>query len=111
MLLISDRQLYHRGKDHAAGIPFEVEDGEAQQLIVMGHARKAEPPKVLYETKVITPAEVGPTIPFRDGALHNAEPEEVVAASDQVLPSANVRKQGNADPGGRRGRSRFGSRR
>jgi hypothetical protein len=104
MLLVSDSQLYIKGTDYQAGIPFEIDEDEGQFLIARGTARKAEPPKVLYETKVIRPAEVGPVIPFRDVPMPDAQPETVAAAGNPMLSKSDLAEQGIADPGRRRGR-------
>ena len=112
MLLVSDRPLYIAKVMHPEGIPFECSDDRTvSQLIAEGIARPALPPKILYETKVVGPPEVGPTIPFRNGALPDAEPSQVAAESDTLLPSSDVPEQGTSDPGrwrehGRSGRKR-----
>ena len=112
MLLVSDRPLYIAKVMHPEGIPFECSDDRTvSQLIAEGIARPALPPKILYETKVVSPPEVGPTIPFRDGAVSDEKQTEVAAEGNPVLPSSNVPEQGASNPGrwrehGRSGRKR-----
>ena len=110
MFLISNRQLTGVYGTVTPGQEFNCPEDVAKELLRAGVAHKAEPPKVLYETKVVRPPEVGPTIPFRDMPVSDQKPEEVAAAGDHVLPAADIPKQGASDSGGRRGRLRFGGR-
>lgn len=111
MRLIARCQLHGDYGDVPPGHQFECQDDIAAQLIAQGMARKAEPPKILYETKIIRPPEVGPAVPFRDVFDSNTKPEELAAAGDPVLPEPDVSKQRGADPGGWRRRSRSGAKR
>ena len=110
MRLIAHRQLHNPGLygTVAEGHEFDCSDENvAGQLIQSGLARKAEPPKILYETKVMTPPEVGPVVPFRDVPVPDAKPEGVAAASDPVLSEANLSEPGAADSRRRQGRFRI----
>lgn len=114
MLIVSDRQLTSGNHTFPAGIPFEEDDGVAMDLIRRGVARKSEPPKIYYQTKVITPEvrEVRPEVaaPFRNSVVLDAESSPVAPASDTVLPVADVQEQGTANSFGRRGRKGHRSR-
>jgi hypothetical protein len=116
------------------GEEFECPDESAMQLIRDGKARRADAPKVLYDTKVIGPEtpkiryetktqeqdeettgnkgalEVSDSRPFRNGALHHEEPASVAPEVDPAVPDANVPEQGTPDRGRRRRRERSGSR-
>jgi hypothetical protein len=105
MLIVSESPLYIAPTMHPAGIPFECpDDRTAHQLIADGVARLAGPPKVLYETKVIQPREVGVAIPFRDMPMSDERSAAVAAAIDPVLPKSDIPEPGAADRGRRRGR-------
>lgn len=107
MRLIANRQLTGDHGFVLEGQTFESSTEEqAKQLIQRGLARAADPPKVLYQTKVIYPEapEVSARPPFRDGAVHHAEPPPVAPEGDSVLPEPDVPLQGDADHSGRRGR-------
>ena len=106
MKLIANRQLHNPGLygTVAEGHEFNCTDEEvAKDLIRNDLARKAEPPRILYETKVIVPPEVGPAVPFRDMPVPDKKPEAVVAASDPVLSESNLSEPGAADSRRRRG--------
>ena len=105
MRLIANRQLTGVYGSVVAGDGFDVEDATGRQLMSAGLARRADPPRVQYETKVITPEapEVSARQPFRDSALPHEEPPSVAPESDSLLPPANVSESGAADRG-RRGR-------
>jgi hypothetical protein len=94
-----------------AGEEFECRDDLAKQLVRSGSARKAAPPRVLYETKVVVPEapEVGARPPFRNVPVHHAESPPVAPEGDPVLPAADLPAPGAADSGGRGKRKRFGS--
>jgi hypothetical protein len=109
MLIVSDRQLYIGGIMHPEGMPFEADDITAARLLEDGAARKATPPRIIYETKVTRPSEVGPIQPFRDLPVRDEEPKELVADGDHVLPGADLAKSGASDNRGRGRRSRFGA--
>lgn len=111
MRLIAHRQLHNPGLygTVAEGHEFDCSDENvAGQLIQSGLARKSEPPKILYETKVMTPREVGPAIPFRDVPVPDEKPEAVAAAGYPVLPEPNLSEPGAADSRRRRGRFSIG---
>jgi len=56
MQLIANRQLTFTDLGtFAAGQPFTIDDDRGKQLIEAGTARKNEPPRIVYQTKVITP--------------------------------------------------------
>lgn len=110
MLLIAHRQLTGVYGTVAPGDQFNCPDDIAKELIHAGLVHKADPPKILYETKVITPPEVGPTQPFPYMPLSDARSEGVVDAGDPMLSGADISKQGNADSGRRQGRPRSNSR-
>ncbi len=109
MRVIALRQLHGDYGDKDAGETFECADQTARELLAMGLVRKAEPPAVHYETKIIRPTEVGPTVPFRDVFTPDQKPEEVAAACDPVLPVADAPKPGIIGGLRRRGRSRSNS--
>jgi hypothetical protein len=89
---------------------FDCPEDIALQLLAMNKARKADPPKIIRETKVITPPEVGPIVPFRDCAVPNKEQAGMVAEGNPVLSKSDLAKQGTPDPRGRRGRFRLDKR-
>jgi hypothetical protein len=104
MLLVSDFQLLIDGQDKPAHVPFECSDPRTeQQLLSDGAARRFETPKILYETKIVSPPEVGPLIPFRDSVVPHEEPAQVAPEGNQVLSESDVSEQGTVNPG-RRGR-------
>src|ERR1700728_5145826 len=94
-----------------AGQEFECRDDIAAHLLRSGSARKADPPRVTYETKVVVPEapEVRPRLPFRDVPVRHSESPPVDPESDSVLPEPDVSLPGAADSGGRRKRKGFGS--
>ena len=105
MRLIANRQLTGDYGSVVAGDGFEVEDATGHQLITAGLARRAETPRVQYETKVITPEapEVSARQPFRELSLPHAEPPSVAPESDRVVPPTDLSQSGVVDRG-RRGR-------
>lgn len=103
MRLIANCQL--RG-EYGQVVPdqeFEARDEIAVELIARGNARHARPPKIQYETKIITP--VAPVVsarePFRDGAVSNAQPKVVDTEGHRVLSTADLSDSGAADTRGR----------
>jgi len=111
-----------------AGQEFECRDDLAIQLVRSGSARKADPPRVTYETKVVVPEapeghvpasgaprterespEVRPRLPFRNVPVRHEESPPVDPESDRVLPESDVPTPGDADSGGRRKRKGFNS--
>ena len=111
MRLIAHRPLCGDYGSVTPGQEFECSDTVAQRLIADGMAHLAGPPRVIYETKVIQPLEVGPTQPFRDMCLPDQEPLGLAAPGNPVLSEPDLSKQGTPDPGGRRGRARPGAKR
>ena len=112
MRLISNRPQLHGSYGTVVfGQQFEVEEDVARQLLRSGAARLPDPPRVLYETKVVVPEapEVGARLPFRDVPLPDPQPPAVAAEGDSVLPAADVPQPGTAHPGGRRKRKGPGS--
>lgn len=120
MRLIANTQLTGDYGTVVEGQEFNVNDeNDAKQLISRGMARRASPPRILYQTK---PARFEtPTIqaeapgvsardPFLYGALPNPQQTGVATEGDHVLASANVSEPRTADSGGRRGRKGSGSR-
>ena len=114
MKLIANSQLHISSHDLtvAAGQTFELPDGLAMQLLKAGKVRKADPPRVQYETRVIIPEsrtiqpeapEVSARPPFRDVPVSDPQPPSMAPESHSVLPAANVQGQRVADSG-RRGR-------
>jgi len=94
-----------------AGQEFECRDDLARQLVKAGSARKADPPRVTYETKVVVleAPEVSARLPFRDVPVRHEESPPVDPESDRVLPESDLPTPGDADSGGRRKRKGFGS--
>jgi len=109
MRLIANRQFCYNHAVLTQGMAFDCADSvEAGDLIERGLAHKADPPRVLYEKKVIEPPEVGPAVPFCDVPVPDAKPSGVAAAGGQVLPEPNVSEPGAANSGRRRGRFGIG---
>jgi hypothetical protein len=102
MRLIANRQLTGEYGTVIAGQEFECSDQIAHELLAQGMVRKADPPKVVYETKVVRPAEVGPTQPFRNVPVPDQEPAPVDPPRDRVVQIADL--QGTAHAPGRRRR-------
>ena len=118
MKLIANRQLCFGNNVVEGGEEFEMPDDVAADLMRREVARRAEPPKILYETKparMETPTiqpespEVTARQPFRNVPVLDEEPQAVAPAGDPVLPESDIHEQRTADPSGRRKRARFGS--
>lgn len=110
MRLIANRQLSGAYGVVTAGQVFECDDEIARTLMENGVAYRPQPPRILYQTKVVRPEapEVGPRPPFRDLPLPNAEPKVVSATSNPVLPGTDVPESRASNPvrwGGRKGSS------
>jgi hypothetical protein len=105
MRLIAGRQLTGSYGTVVAGEIFEVEDDLGRQLVLAGNAVKAEPPRILYETKVILPEapEVSAREPFRHVPVPNPQPTDVAIEVDTVLPEPELPgiEERTADPRGR----------
>ena len=114
MQVIANRQL--RG-EYGIVVPdqlFECSDETAQELLKSGLVRNALPPRVQYETKVITPEapEVSPREPFPGHLpMLDKKPETVATEGDPLFHGANLPPLGTTDPRGRGGRSGPHSRR
>ncbi len=108
MRLIANSQLYdkHGFGLVVAGQEFDCSPEEAKKLIERGCARKADPPKILYDTKIIRALapQVSARQPFRDLSVSNEEPEGLATTGDPVLSLANVQAERVADRRGRRRR-------
>ena len=74
MRLISNIQLTGTYGTVVAGQEFECEESTARELLTAGIVRKAGPPVVRYETKVIAPEapEVSARHSFRDCLLYTS---------------------------------------
>lgn len=114
MRLISNRQLTGDYGSVAAGEQFECSEDVGAHLLRQGSARRADPPRILYDTKIVVPEAptVGARLPFRNCPLHNPESAPVAPEGDSVLPAADVPEgtQGTTDPVRRRGRPRLNPR-
>lgn len=137
MLLITHRQRTGHYGTIIPGQQFDCPDDiEALDLIERGAAHRAEPPKVIYETKpttyetkpiiyetkVIVPDTEsvptanggGPRPPFRsvsDLPVPDAQPPAVAPASDPLLPGSDLPESGDADRGRWGRHKKSGSRR
>jgi|ERR1041385_4650511 hypothetical protein len=110
MILIAHRQLTGVYGTVSDGEQFECPDAIAENLIERNLAHKAEPPQILYETKVIERApEVSPVTPFCDLPVRHEEPTELAAESNRVLPEPDVSAPRVTDRGRRRDRKRSAS--
>ena len=124
MLLVADWDLTLHGILHPPGEPFDEPDEKVvRDLLDRRIVRVYDPPKVVHEFSkpkfdiavppVETP-EVSARPPFCDVPLPNVdergtEPDTLAAESDPVLPKTDLSASGNADRGGRNGRSRRSS--
>ena len=118
MKLIANRQLCFGNNVVEGGDEFEMPDDVAADLMKREVARRAEPPKILYETKparMETPTiepespEVTARQPFRNVPVLDEESPQLAPASNPMLPESDVSEQRTTDPSGRRKRSRFGA--
>jgi len=108
MRLIANRQLCGSYGVVGPGQEFNVEDDTGLQLISNGVAYRPNPPRILYQTKVITPeAPMVGAGPFCDVPMCDSQPTEVAASGDTMFSVADVPKQGNVDSVKRRGRPRI----
>ena len=110
MRVIANRQLTGHYGVVSGGEEFEADDDVARQLLRTGLVRKPDPPRVLYETKVIVPEspEAAPRPGFRDVPVPDAEPAPVASESDPLLRASDVSRQGASDPRGRSTRKASG---
>ena len=107
MKLIANRQLTGAYGTVAPGDEFEAYDPVASSLLNRGLAREAKPPKIHYDTKVISPdaSEVSARSPFRNMPVLDQEPERLAPESDRVLSQSKVWTSGTTHLGGRAGRA------
>jgi hypothetical protein len=105
-LIVISQQLTGEYGTVVAGQEFDCDDAAAYQLVTAGMARKAAPPAVRYETKVIVPEapEVRAREMFRHLPVSDAEPATVASEGDRMLSATDPSPRGAADSGGRRGR-------
>lgn len=111
MKVIANRQMIGEYGQVSPDQEFECRDEKAHELLKLGKVRHAAPPKVEYETKVITPSEapeVSAREPFPgDSDLPDTESETVDGEGNSVLSESNLLEGGT--PGGRRRGRRSGS--
>lgn len=93
--IIANSTLYNRTEYglKSPGDMFTVRDSLARDLMSRGLARPADPPRVVYETKVITPEapEVSPRpLPFRLGTVPDEGQTGVDPDRDRVLEQPDV---------------------
>jgi hypothetical protein len=106
MRVIANRQL---NGDYGLKNPGDIIDNLPPHLekdyLARGVVSPAEDPKVLYETKVISPEapEVSAREPFRNVPVPDEESTDMVAEGDSVLSESDVQEEGTADSR-RRGR-------
>lgn len=107
MKVIANCQLRGSYGSMAPDQEFETTEDIGGQLLKNGSVRHAVPPRIQYETKIITPEapEVGPREPFRDRTVSHQEPETVAAESPELFHGANLPALGTTDPRGRGRRS------
>jgi hypothetical protein len=110
MRVIANRQITGEYGSVVAGQAFDVRDELAEDLMKRNLVRTAAAPRILYDTKVIQPAEapeVGPREPFRRNVpVPNQESPDVAPEGDRVLPEPDVHESEPADLVGRGLRSR-----
>lgn len=113
MKLIANRQLRGVYGLVVPGQTFDCPDDVAAELLKKEVARMALPPRVQYETKVVTPEapEVSARQPFRDVPVLDAQPETVAPESDRVFSTTDLPPLRTDDPRGRGGRSGPGAKR
>jgi predicted ester cyclase len=111
MRVIANRQITGEYGSKVAGDVFEVRDELAEDLLRRELVRRADPPRIIYQTKIIVPEapEVSARPPFRDVSMPDQKPQGMATQGDTVLSGSNISPQGTSDPRGRRRRERFGS--
>lgn len=82
MKVIANKLLYGPYGQVVQDQEFECEDERAQQLLKSGYVRHANPPKVQYETKVVTPE--APEVSARE------QDETVDAEGNKVVSNSNI---------------------
>jgi hypothetical protein len=107
MRLTANFQLHGAYGDVGPDESFECPDEISEILLKNNQARIPDPPRVIYETKVVAPPEVGPIIPFSDSAVSDAQQEELASDSDSVLSESDSSESGASNSGRRRGRIGF----
>jgi hypothetical protein len=93
-------------------MPMDLPDSLAEELLKNGVARKPDAPRVVYETKIVTPEapEVASST-FRDVHVSHAQSAPIPLAGDPVLPGTDVPEPRVAYRGRRRsGRQNSNSR-
>src|SRR4029077_235206 len=113
MNLIANRQLTGEYGTVNPGQEFEARDQIAEDLLRRGLVRRAEPPRIEYETKVIVPeaSEVSPRQPFRHLPVPDQKSTDVATESDRLFSAANLPAMRADDSGGRGIRPRSGAKR
>jgi hypothetical protein len=106
MKLFADRTLTGSWGTVHPGQLFQCPDNEAESLIARSLAHRADVPKILYETKVIVPREVGTTMPFRDMPLFDSESAGMASQGNPILSESDISEPGTSDNSGRRKRGR-----
>ena len=108
MKVIANRQITGDWGTAHPGAHFECPGDQVDGLLSRGLVRIPDPPRVVYEVKVITPEApaVASEGPFCYMPVPDQEPPTVAAEGDSGMESADVQEQRNVDPGGRRGRPR-----
>lgn len=88
------------------GEVFDVRDDLGRELLQLGNVRVPDPPKVIYETKIVTPeAPEVASSPFRDVHLPDQGPVEVSGPFHCVLSGTDISTLRVVDRG-RRGAGR-----
>lgn len=112
MRVIANRQITGEYGSVLPGQTFEVRDEIAEDLLKRSLVRTAAGPRVMYDTKVIQPAEapeVGARDPFRNVPMPNEGSTDVAAEGDRVLPEADLLEPEATDSFRRPGRARSAS--
>lgn len=107
MRVIANRQLHGEYGTVTADQGFECRDDLATELLKGGMVRNALPPKVQYETKVITPEapEVSARQPFRDVPVPDQKSQGVAPEGDRMFSESDLSTNRTTDPRGRGRRS------
>jgi hypothetical protein len=110
MRIVANFQLHGVYGDIGPDEAFDCPEDIGEVLLKNNQARIPDPPKILYETKVVAPLEVGPVVPFRDMPMSHEEPKTVATESNPVFSKPDASKSRTADSCRRRGRIGFGKR-
>ena len=108
MILIANRQLVGSYGTARPGDRINVTDDDAvKELLRSGVASIPPPPRIFYETKVVTAPPEGAGNTFRHLYMPNDKPEvEVAPSGDPVVQVANVSTEAAPASPRRRGRPR-----